>query len=249
MLFGVIMISCQNDASDEHMPVTTNSDLALEYYETGIIAFDQLKYADAIDNLKRAVEIDENFFMAYYWLYPLAGDYSKKVADMAFKVDAELSEAEEILRTAFKYMVDSQEEKALEQIDMIIERYPTDVEPYKIKYLIQFQILKDVESALKTIQTAIEVKPDHAISYNMLGYAYMDLEDYEAAEKAFDSYITLAPETANPYDSMGDFLMKTNRFEEAYESYMKAYSIDSSFSISYKKAQKALKLMENIEST
>lgn len=249
-ILGVVLsVSCQYYTSDERMPVTTSSNLAMEYYETGITAFDQLKYADAIDNLKRAIEIDENFFMAYYWLYPLAGEYSKEVADRAFKVDTELSEAEKILQTAFKYMVDSQVEKALEQIDRIIALYPRDVEPYKIKYLIQFQILKDIESARKTIEAAIEVKPDHAISYNMLGYAFMYLEDYKAAEKAFDSYIALAPETANPYDSKGDFLMKMNKFEEAYESYMKAYAIDSSFTMSYKKAQKALKLMENVEST
>ena len=230
------------------LPVTTDSELAREYYETAIIAFDQIKYADAIDNFKRAVKVDPDFFMAYYWLYPLAGESSKKVAEMVFQIETELSEGEAILMTAFKYLVDGQNEKAVEQVEEIIKLYPDDVMPYKILYLLQFQFFKDMESARTTIEAAIKVKPDHAISYNMLGYALMDLEEFDAAEKAFDKYIELAPGIANPYDSKGDFLMKTNKFEEAYESYMKAYNLDSGFYISLKKAQKAKKLMESAES-
>lgn len=246
--FFLIAASCTNTKSKVLMPVTTDSELAREYYETAIIAFDQIKYADAIDNFKKAIEEDPDFFMALYWLYPLAGENSKKVAEMAFQIDKQLSDGEELLRTAFKYLVDGQKEKALEQVEMIIALYPEDVMPYKILYMLQFQFFKDMESARKTIEAAILVQPDHAISYNMLGYALMDLEDYVNAEKAFDKYIELAPEIANPYDSKGDFLMKMNKYEEAYESYMKAYEIDSNFSISLKKAQKAQKMMESSKS-
>lgn len=226
------------------MPVTTDSELARAYYETAIIAYDQIKYADAIDNFKRAIKEDPDFFMAYYWLYPLSGENAKKVAEMAFQIETELSEGEAILLSAFKYSVGGQEEKAVEQVEKIITLYPDDVMPYKILYLLQFQIFKNLESARSTIEAAIKVKPDHAISYNMLGYALMDLEDFDGAEKALDKYIELEPGIANPYDSKGDYLMKVNKYEEAYESYMKAYNLDSGFYISLKKAQKAKKLME-----
>ena len=251
VLFSVFLtaLSCNKGSQIKKMPVTTNSELAREYYETAMTAYEEIKYADAIDNFKKAIEIDPDFFMAYYWLYPLSGSNAKKVADAAFKIDAKLSPAEEILRSAFKYLVDSQKDKAIEQVKKLIEMYPEDVETYKIMYLLQFQFFQDMESARKTIEAAIKVQPDHAISYNMLGYALMDLEEYESAGKAFDKYIELAPNIANPYDSKGDYLMKLNNYQEAYESYMKAYEIDSSFSISLKKAMKAKQLMLNVEMT
>lgn len=247
-LLILISASCGNKEGNKKMPVTTDSEQAMEYYRAGVTALEQIKYADAIDNLKKAVEIDPNFFMAYYWLYPISGEYSKKVAEAALKIDSDLSPAEEILKTAFKYLVDGQKDKALEQVEKLIEMYPGDVETYKIKYLLQFQFYKDMESARKTIEAAIKVQPDHALSYNMLGYALMDLEDYEGAEKAFKKYIELAPDIANPYDSMGDYLMKTGKYGEAYESYMKAYGTDSSFTVSLKKAMKARQLMADSES-
>lgn len=251
LLFFLLILfpeSCNYHSGDKKMPVTTSSEEALEYYRAGVTAYEEIKYADAIDNLKKAVELDPNFFMAYYWLYPISGEYSKKVAEAVMKIDTPLSPAEEILKTAFKYLVDGQKEKALEQVEKLIEMYPEDVETYKIKYLLQFQTYKDLESARETIETAIRVQPDHAVSYNMLGYALMDLEDYKGAEKAFKKYIELAPDIANPYDSMGDYLMKTGKYSDAYKSYMKAYEIDSSFTISLKKAEKARQLMENSES-
>jgi tetratricopeptide (TPR) repeat protein len=243
----LLSLSCANQ-DNKKMPITTSSDLAMEYYETGIKAYEQIKWADAIDNLKKAVEVDPDFFMAYYWLFPLSGEFSKDVAEKALNIDVKLSPGEQILKTAFKYIVDGQQEKALEQVEKLIKMYPEDVQAYKIKYLLQFQFYKDIESARKTIEEAIKVQPDHAISYNMLGYALMDLEDYDGAEKAFDKYIELEPNIANPYDSKGDFFMKLDRYQEAYDSYMKAYRIDSTFTISYKKALKAKELMGNLES-
>ena len=103
---------------------------------------------------------------------------------------------------------------------------PTDPHVHKILYILQYQYIKDMQSAVESIRRAIEACPDYALAYNMLGYALMDLDRYDEAEKAFDNYIRLSPNTANPYDSKGDFYMATRQFDLAYQSYMKAYEID-----------------------
>jgi tetratricopeptide (TPR) repeat protein len=74
----------------------------------------------------------------------------------------------------------------------------------------------------------------------------MDLEEWEKAEESLDNYIRLAPDQANPYDSKGDFYMETGQYGKAFESYMKAYKIDSSFEVSKKKAGKAKQMMEKV---
>jgi tetratricopeptide (TPR) repeat protein len=244
LVISTLFISaCTKDESVKLMPVTTDSELALAFYETGMLAYDQLKHGLAIHNLELAVREDQDFFMAYFWLYFMSGKSPKKVAEGALQADLDLNEAERHIKTAFKYLLDGQEEKVVENLKLAVDLYPSDPQVYKILYILQFQILKDFDGAIETIDRAIDAVPDYALAYNQLGYALMNEERIDEAEEAFDNYIRLAPELANPYDSKGDFYMHTKQFEKAYESYMKAYEIDSDFTVSEKKAKKAKYLM------
>jgi tetratricopeptide (TPR) repeat protein len=83
---------------------------------------------------------------------------------------------------------------------------------------------------VETILKAITVSGDPAPFYNQLGYAYLNLKQEEKAEEAFDKYIGLDPRNPNVYDSKGDYFMFVKQYDKAYELYMKAHSIDPSFS-------------------
>lgn len=145
-----------------------------------------------------------------------------------------------------KYLIDGQDEKVLENLRMAIELYPKDPHVHKLLYLMQYQYMKDLEGAVESILQAIKEVPDYASAFNYLGYAYMGLDEWEKAEEALDNYIRLAPLQANPYDSKGDYYMEVEDFEKAFESYMKAYELDSSFQISKKKALKAQQMMAKV---
>ena len=244
----LILTSCTVDKSASRMPVTTDSALALELYETGLLAFDQIKYELAYHSMEMAVNEDPDFFMAYFWMYFMSWENPKKVADLALQSGSHLNEGEKLIKTAFKYLLDGQEEKVVENLRMAIDLYPSDPHIHKILYTLQF-ILKDFEGAVESIHQAIEAVPDYALAYNQLGYSLMELEEYEKAEKAFDTYIRLAPNIANPYDSKGDYYMNTGQYQKAYESYMKAFKIDSDFTVSEKKALKAKQMMDKSSET
>ena len=236
--------ACTPVESDELMPVTTDSELALEFYETGMMAFDQIKLGLAWHNLDLAVKEDPDFFMAHFWMYFISSKNSKKVAERALQAKGPLNEGEQQIKTAFKYLLDGQYEKVVEHLQMAVELYPSDPHVHKILYVLQFQFMKDYAGAVKSVQCAIEEVPDYPLAYNQLGYAFMKQEEYDRAEEAFNTYINLAPELANPYDSKGDFYMTTEQFGKAYESYMKAFELDSGFAVSEKKAWKAKQLQE-----
>jgi len=246
LVFSILLISgCSEEKPASVMPITTDSQLALELYETGVIAFDQFHHRLSWENFYRAVELDPDFFMAYFWLYYMSSKDSKKAAEKALQSGSQLDPGEEQIKQALKYLVDGQEEKVVEHLKNLVELYPSDPQSHKILYLHQQMFFKDIEGAIESLKRAIKECPDYPLAYNQLGYAYMDLEDYENAEEALDTYIQLAPEQANPYDSKGDYFMATEQYEEAYESYMKAYEIDSStFEVSKKKAEKAKMLLE-----
>jgi tetratricopeptide (TPR) repeat protein len=241
LAFSILLIfGCAEEKPASGMPVSTDSELALEFYETGLMAYDQVKLSLAWKNFEMAVKEDPEFFMAHFWMFFISSKESKKVAEKAFQSDIELNPGEEQVRLALKYLVDGQEKKVVEHLQNLVDLYPSDPHLHKILYIIQFHYFKDVESAIISLERAIREIPDYPLAYNQLGYAYMKLEDYEHAEEALDNYIRLAPNQANPYDSKGDFFMAMEQYEEAYESYMKAYEIDSAaFEVSKKKAKKA----------
>ena len=226
------------------MPVTTSSDLAREYYETAIAAQDQIKLSLAWENFQMALKEDPGFFMANFWMYFTSSKEAKKVAEQILQSDAPLNDEEKQIKTAFKYLLEGQNDKVVEHLRKAIEVYPEDPQLYKILYSLQLTFLHDAEGSIVTMEKAIEVDPDFPVVYNMLGYAWMDLDEFDRAEKAFDTYIKLAPDQANPYDSKGDYFMNTGQYEKAYESYLKAFGLDSSFSVSQKKAEKARQLMD-----
>ncbi len=243
----LLCTACSNPESAELMPVTTDSELALELYESGMVAYDQVKFYLAWDNLEHAVREDPDFFMAHFWRYLISSKDAKKVAEKTLQSEAPLNEAEKQIKSAFKYLLDGQDEKVVLHLQQAVDLYPYDPQVHKILYILQFHYLKDCEGAVKSIENAIERVPEFASAYNQLGYAYMDLEQLSKAEMAFNEYIKLAPRLANPYDSKGDYYMNTDQYEKAYESYMKAYKIDSTFVVSKKKAEKAKQLLEKSE--
>ncbi len=249
LVFSSLIISgCVEEKPASIMPVTTDSDLALEFYETGQMAYDQLKLSAAWKNFDYAIEEDPNFFMAHFWMFFISSKDSKRSSDRAFKVDAQLNPGEEQLRLALKYLMDGQNEKVEEHLTNLIDLYPSDPNLHKILYIIQYHYFKKPEAAIASILRAIEECPDFPLAYNQLGYAYSELEDFEKAEEALDNYIRLAPDQANPYDSKGDYFMATKQYDKAYDSYMQAYEIDPyTFEVSKKKAKKARMLQKKID--
>ncbi|MBE9518150.1 MAG: tetratricopeptide repeat protein [Bacteroidetes bacterium] len=245
LAFSILLIfGCTEEKPASVMPVTTDSELALELYETGVLAYDQFKQKLALHNLYMAVEQDPDFFMAYFWMFYMSSKDSKKAAEKAFQSEAQLNPAEEQVRMALKYLVDGQEEKVVEHLQNLVDMYPSDPQTHKILYLLQQMYFKDYEGAIISLKRAIRECPDFPLAYNQLGYAYTELEDYENAEVALDNYIRLAPDQPNPYDSKGDYFMETEQYEEAYESYMKANEIEPGFDKSEKKAKKARMLQQ-----
>lgn len=242
---SLIFFGCVEEKPASVMPVTTDSELALEFYETGQMAYNQLKLSPAYKSFDSAVKEDPNFFMAHFWMFFISSKESKMSSDQAFKVDAQLNPGEEQLRLALKYLLDGQSEKVEEHLGNAIDLYPSDPDLHKILYILQYHYFKDPDAAIASIKRAVRECPDFPLAYNQLGYAYSELEEFELAEEALDNYIRLAPDQANPYDSKGDYYMETKQYEKAYDSYMKAYEIDSyTFGVSKKKAKKAKLLQE-----
>jgi tetratricopeptide (TPR) repeat protein len=75
----------------------------------------------------------------------------------------------------------------------------------------------------------LEVDPNYADSYNMLGYMELNRGNYDQAIEYMKKYAFLAPDLANPHDSLGEVLMVLGRYEEAEAEFRTAVTMQEDF--------------------
>jgi Flp pilus assembly protein TadD len=84
----------------------------------------------------------------------------------------------------------------------------------------------DVEKAWLKI---LDVNPNHAVSYNMLGYLELHRGNYDQAIEYMQKYAFLAPDLANPHDSLGEIYMVIGRYEDAQHEFKKSIEMQPDF--------------------
>lgn len=230
------------------IPITTNSRSALSFYKQGIKFMDDVRVKDALENLNKALNQDNDFFMAnyqlaLYFLMNRDGDNFKQYANAALNCNANLSDAEVLLKDALVRLKQGRNDLT-DLGEKLVEMYPAD--PVSYNNLVSYQSLAgDSTGVVETLNKAIKITSKPATFFNQLGYAYLTLKQNDKAEEAFNKYIELDPKNPNVYDSKGDFYMYLKKYDKAYESYMQANSMDPSFS--HEKAEMAKQLYERTE--
>jgi tetratricopeptide (TPR) repeat protein len=249
LISGMGLISFTQTANDGKMPVTIGSKQALAFYIEALKCFDNVNLDKGHDLLVKSLEEDPHFFMANYQmaLYcSWVANFEKfmEYAGIAVNCKTKLSEAEELLKSALKKFREDPNADVTEVGKKLVEMYPRDINAYNNLFYFQ-SFINDFNGELETLEKELKIADNKASIYNQLGYVYMSLKKNYEAEAAFDKYIEMDPKNPNVYDSKGDFFIYMKDFKKAYESYMKAYSMDTSFS--YEKARKAKQLYESQE--
>ncbi len=249
IILGVLVFS-QCGTKEKKMPITTTSETARTLYNESWTATENFKRAEARKLLLDAIKEDLDFFMANYRLAFIdrtnENNKFKEYGEIAISCKAKLSDGELLLKDAISKLLDNPNADVTDIGKKLIKMYPSD----KIAYyqLYSFQgITKDLEGQITTLKSTLEITDNPAIIYNVLGYAYMGLEKYEEAAIAFDKYIELAPNHPNPYDSKGEYFMKIKDYKNAYESFMKAYEIDSLNNWRLERAMNAKAIADSLE--
>ncbi len=220
-------------AKEKSIPVTTKSTSALSLYNQAMKYFDDVKLNKALETLKKALDQDPDFFMAnyhlalFFYLNQDPDDF-EEYADAALNCKAKLSDAEELLKDVLGRMKLGRT-NVIDSGEKLVEMYPND--PNSYNNLVSFQsVAGDTTGMVETLNMAIKIAANPAPFYNQLGYAYLTLRQNDKAEEAFDKYIDLEPGNPNVYDSKGDYYMFIRKYYYAYELYMRANSMDKSFS-------------------
>ena len=212
------------------IPITTASHEALVQYQKGMDLSMRLRSEEAIPYLHKAVSLDPNFAMAYYFL-AMNATTSRDAMDNINKATSHADQVSEGERTLIKAMKAGMtgdlatQEQLLRQL---VTRFPND----KTSHITLAGALynsRNYPVAIDELQKAIAIDANLTMAYNLLGYAHMRTGNLPEAETDFRHYTTQLPDDPNPHDSFAELLMKEGKFDQSIAEYQKALAIAPNF--------------------
>jgi Tfp pilus assembly protein PilF len=216
-------------SQQKEMPVTTSSKEALNLFLNGEENFNNANAVEAKKLLSKAIELDENFAMAYLYMAFVGGpDTYKNNMDKALSLSDKVSAGERLKIQYYKAFGENNDSKEKEYANQLLQMYPEDKKVQLDVGLYYFN-KRDFANALTYFNKAIKLDKNFAVVYNLIGYCRAGLNQNEEAEKAFKTYIDLKPDYANPRDSYGELLLKMGKIDEAIVQYKKAIELNPGF--------------------
>jgi serine/threonine protein kinase/tetratricopeptide (TPR) repeat protein len=178
-----------NDSGIEANKITTSSPEALQYYVEGRRYQQRLDGDKAILYLKKAVEIDPGFAMAYRALRLLCGDtaegryYSQK----AMELSANLPDNERLLIEAGTYVRVEDNARAIEAFEKLVKAYP-DNTIGQTNLGANYLRLGEVDKAIEHLEIAHRIDPS-ALDTGNLARAWLAKGLYQRAEDLCRSFL------------------------------------------------------------
>ncbi len=166
---------------------TTSSLEALQAFTLGQAEHQKIADDKAIPHLKRAVELDPNFAMAYATLgvaYSNQSDRARasEYLQKAFELKDRASERERLYISAHYYeMVTGEQQRAIEVYESWKETYPRDCTP-RDNLSNRYTEFGQFEKALSNANESLRLNPKDVFAYQNAESAYEKLDRYDEAK-------------------------------------------------------------------
>ncbi len=183
------------------LPVTASAQQnAMNHFVDGVEAYESGSYQEAINSLKKAIELEPGNLEFQYYLgltYSAMGKYEE-----ALEVFGKIVEREPVtfrkayFEIAAVYSKQKQYQKAIDTLSLVEEIAPKDVRVYLEKGY-AFQKIKKYDLAIQNFNKAKDLEPKmlQLIYYN-IGAAYFEAEAFDKAEEMFAKSIEVNPDTS-----------------------------------------------------
>jgi len=219
---GFLLTSTEN-SSVSHSPE------ALALCEEGTADQQAFRFQAAVDKLGRCLDLDPSLAEASISraraLAQLGrGDEARQERARADSLTALIEDPNRrmIAQLRLGGMQDSRYRAMYDSLMTRLQAEQPDDVFVRIAEAFQADYLGDADKRLAAWSRILEVNPNYANSYNMMGYIELAQGNYDQAIDHMQKYAFLAPDLANPHDSLGDVLMVLGRYEEAEEQYVKS---------------------------
>ena len=201
---------------DVPVEASTSSLEALKNYSMGITAGRTQGTSASIPFMKRAVELDPNFAMAYAAQSVNYGNLGERSLAMefgekAYQLRDRVTEREKLRITANYFSSRGETEKAEQAYEMWIASYPRDFVPHGNLSGVYLN-LGQMENALGEDQEALRLAPS-VTGYSNLGLTYVMLNRLDEAKATFNDALTHKLDGGSLRENM--YLLAFRRGDEA----------------------------------
>ena len=223
----------QQEPKPAEIPITSKSPEAIDHFKRGRDLSDNLRTAEATQELDQAIKLDPDFAQAF--AYRGGGDpgpQGLKDLEQASAKASAASKPEQLLIAALLSGRQGDFAKSLDWWKQLTEAVPDDWRAHTGRGA-QLFVLQKYSEALDALNKATALNPNAGPAYNMIGYAHLVQGQAGPAVEALRKYVSLAPNEPNPQDSLGEALMANGQFPDGEAAFQQAISLSPRFAVAW----------------
>ncbi|HWZ45019.1 MAG TPA: hypothetical protein VNW97_16210 [Candidatus Saccharimonadales bacterium] len=216
------------------LPITTRSAPARRLFASGLLKLQNLHGPEAMEDFRKAVQLDPNFGMAHIMMVFVSVDPSVDPAEQISARDHAIAARSKVSRgerLVIDWLVKSSEGNmipAIQAMNEVEKLYPGD------KFLawlgaVWVENQQELAMAIPMLERAIRLNPGFAPPLNELAYCYARVRKFDKAFAAMRRYVALLPHESNPQDSYAEILRMAGKFDDALVHYHASLQIDPGF--------------------
>jgi DNA-binding winged helix-turn-helix (wHTH) protein/tetratricopeptide (TPR) repeat protein len=175
---------------DVPVEATTTSLEALKYFNLGVTISHKEGDASGIPFLRRAIELDPNFPLAYAHLglaYQNMQQPSRALeyASKAYQLRNRATKTEQLSITALYFSATGELEKEIQTYEVWAASYPRNPVP-RVNLGADYAMMGRYDKALPELQEGLRLAPDNVDIYTSLGAIFLYLNRLDEAKATFD---------------------------------------------------------------
>jgi len=211
------------------LPLTTKSPEARRLVQEALdLYLDRVEQEQAIDILRKAVQVDPDFAMGHEYLAQISLDSAEQVSEQekAFAARSHASASEQMVIEWYQDAADHKLISAITKMNDVLNQYPHD------KWVVWMTTWWLQNQAQYERVIAVYEKSgitDSPGLINNIGYNYAYLRQFDKAFAMMDKYVALLPNDSNPQDSYAEILRLAGRFNQSIEHYRASLVINPEF--------------------
>jgi len=215
--------------------VTTSSPEAYRYFQQAVELQKQVKYKESYPLLKKAIEIDPEFALAYWGI--LQGDAGlsppeiKMYREKALAFGSRLPNRERWRIEAMYYWSDKTVDRSVEAFSKILALYPWDLDAANDLGILYFRNYEDYEKAIEIYEKIFEYYPviKSPLFLGNLSEFYWLTGRFGKAERVLDDYLKKVGENKNIHLYLGNGYIHQGKYDAALAEADKILLLDPSW--------------------
>jgi tetratricopeptide (TPR) repeat protein len=222
-------VSQQPNPQTAVLPLTTKPPEARRLVEEALTLYlDRVEQAQAIEILRKAVQVDPDFAMGHEILAQISLDSAEQVGEQAkaFATRQHASASEQDILEWYQDAGDHKLISAITKMNEVLSQYPRDK---WVVWMTTWWLQNQAQ-----YERVIAVYEHSGITdspglINNIGYNYAYTRQFDKAFAMMDRYVAALPDDANPQDSYAEILRLAGRFNQSIEHYRAALAINPDF--------------------